>query len=872
MNEPILPNPPRWALRLLRWYCKPRYHEAIEGDLYELFDDRVARLGVKRARQLFSWDVIRFMRLRYIKGLENSKGLNQIDMWKNYFKISVRSLWRHRFYTFINIAGLSVGVACCLLILLFIQHDLSYDKFYADHDRIFRVALNGRGPYTPARLGKQFKEDYPQVESYTRINGLFPATFVVGEKVISEAGGAMVDSTIFEVFDMRFLEGTPQTALTEPNSVVLTKSLADKYFPRESALGKIIKSSGESAKVTAVVADPPSNTHFPFRYLIAMSREEWATKGWWTGNNFYTYVKLQNGGQKSSLEAQMPAFVEKYIGPELIAFSGHATFAEYLEAGNERFFTFLPLADIHLLHPRFSLGRGGDINNVYIFSSVAFFILLIACINFINLTTAKSASRSKEVGMRKVLGAGRPELIQQFLVESFMVSLASIGIAIGLARLILPFFNELSGKNFLPSDLWATDSLKFMGALFLIVSLLAGSYPAFHLSAFKPVVALKGELRSSWSSTFLRKVLVSFQFGVSIFLIIATVAVFSQLSFLTDQKLGMETRQVLAVKGGHAVGEKSHVFKEQLLSNPNISAVAISNVYPSQPHNDWNYKTVEDNPVTYGFSNLFTDAQYQQTLEIELVAGRYFEEGRATDTASIVINEAAVRELGWENPIGQKLSRGDGEDYTVIGVVKDYNYYTLKSKVRGLVIRYDPKLHLKHAAYLIKVNGNYGEAIDHISSVWTSLVPEEPFDYVFLNDSFARLYESEQQFGKVFTSFSVLAILIACLGLFALAAFTLQKRFKEMAIRKVLGAGVFSITKLVLSDFTKLVVLGAVVAVPLAYYLIAFWLDNFAYRMQLNVYLFALPVFAVTILSWLTVSYQAVRTAIANPVSALKQE
>lgn len=871
MNEPILPDPPRWALRLLRWYCKPRYHEAIEGDLYELFDDRVARLGVKRARQLFSWDVIRFMRLRYIKGLENSKGLNQIDMWKNYFKISVRSLWRHRFYTFINIIGLSVGVACCVLILLFIQHDLSYDKFYADHDRIFRVALNGRG-HTPARLGKQFKEDYPQVESYTRINGLSPATFVVGEKVISEAGGAMVDSTIFEVFDMKFLEGTPRSALIEPNSIVLTRSLAEKYFPGESALGKIVRSSGESAKVTAVVADPPSNTHFPFRYLIAMSREEWATKGWWTGNNFYTYVKLQNPGQRSSLEAQMPAFVEKYIGPELIAFSGHATFAEYLEAGNERFFTFLPLADIHLHHPRFSLGKGGDINNVYIFSSVAFFILLIACINFINLTTAKSANRSKEVGMRKVLGAGRSELIQQFLVESVIVSLGSIVLAVGLAWLILPYFNDLSGKTFSGSELWAPESLLYLTFLFLAISLLAGSYPAFHISAFKPVKALKGEIRGSRSSAFLRKGLVSFQFGVSILLVIATLAVYVQLNYLSEQELGMETAQVLAVRGGNAVGEKAGIFKDQLLTNPHISAIGISNAYPSQPHYDWNYKTIEDNPVTFGFSNLFTDTHYQETLGIELVAGRYFDETRASDTASIVLNEAAVRELGWDNPVGQKLSRGDGEDYTVIGVLKDYNYYSLKNKIRGLVIRYDPGLHLKYSTFLIKINSNYHQTVEEIKEVWAGVVPEQPIDYIFLDDAFARLYESEQRFGKVFTSFSVLAISIACLGLFALAAFTLEKRFKEIAIRRVLGAGIFTITRLVLTDFTRLVLIGAIVAVPLAFYFVEMWLENFAYRMKLNIFLFLIPVAAVVLIAWLTVTFQSIKTASSNPVKALKQE
>lgn len=872
MSTQLPPEPPKWAIRFLHWYCKPRFLEAIEGDLYELFDQRTERLGIVKARRLFTWDVIRFIRLRYIKGLENSKGLTQIDMWKNYFKTSFRSLWRHRFYTLINLLGLSVGVACCLLIMLFIRHDLSYDTFYKDHDRIYRVALNGVGPFTPARLGKQFKEDYPQVEAYTRVNGLFSVPFVTESSVISEPGGAFADSTFFEVFDVKFVEGNSQTALNEPNTVVLTKSLADKYFPGESALGKIIKSSGESAKVSAVVADPPTNTHMPFRFLLPVPREEWATHGWWTGNNFFTYVKLQEGYPKEDLEAQMPEFVRKYIGPELISFSGHATFDEYLAAGNKRFFTFLPVADIHLYYPRFSMTKAGNIDNVYIFSAVAFFILLIACINFINLTTAKSSNRFREVGMRKVLGAGRNQLIQQFLVESFVVSLGSMLLALGLATLALPFFNSLSGKTFENADILSLDTIGALAVIFFAVSVLAGSYPAFHLSSLKPVRALKGELKTSRSGGFLRKTLVSFQFGISILLVIATLAVFSQLSFLSEQKLGMETSQVMVIKGADAVGEKAQYFKDQLLANSQIEAVGLSNVYPSQPHYDWSYKTMGDNPVSFDFSNLFTDDSYQQVLGIELVSGRYFDKNRASDTASILLNEAAVRELGWQDPIGQRLSRGDSEHYTVIGVVKDYNYYSLKNKVRGLVVRYDPNLHTKYASYLVKVTSSFPQVVDDVRELWTTLAPEAPFDYTFLDESFARLYEAEQKFGEVFTSFSVLAVFIACLGLFALAAFTLEKRFKEIAIRKVLGASVVSITRMILSDFTRLVLIGAVVAVPLAWVLINLWLENFAYRMSISAFHFLIPVAGVLLISWITVSYQSVKTAVSNPTKALKQE
>lgn len=793
-------------------------------------------------------------------------------MWKSYFKISLRSLWRHRFYTFINITGLSVGVACCLLILLFIKHDLSYDTFYKDHDQIYRVALNGRGLYTPALLGKQFQDDYPQVEAYTRIGGLASVTFVVGENVLNEDGGLFADSTFFNVFSADFLEGEAGTALENPKSVVLTKSVADKYFPAQKAIGKVIKADGESTIVSGVVADPPTNTHLPYRYILAMPDEEWVTAGNWTANNFYTYVKLQKGYPTEELAAQMPAFVEKYIGPELISFSGHATFDEYLDAGNEHFFTFLPLADIHLHHPKFSLGKAGDINNIFIFSAVALFILVIACINFINLTTAKSASRSKEVGMRQVLGAVRSELVRQFLVESFLVSLAATILALGLVFLLLPFFNQLSGKVFGAAHVFTSEILLSLGALFLIIGLLAGSYPALHLSGLKPVTALKGELQGAKSSAYLRRILVSFQFGVSIFLVIATVIVFSQLTYISSQKLGIDTSQILVVKDGQAVKDKTQVFREQLLANPNIEEVSISDSYPSERHSNRSYMIIGDNVTTYNLNCLFTEDRYLQTMGIELVEGRFFEKTRATDTAGIVINQAAARELGWSEPVGKKLSRGRGKEYTVIGVIKDYNYYSLKNQISPLIIHYEPEIHLLYPSYLVRTRGDHRAAVAHVSEVWASMAPEEHFNYTFLDDSFGRLYEAEERFGKVFTTFSVLAIIIACLGLFALAAFTLEKRFKEIAIRKVLGASVFSITWLVLLDFTKMVLLGAAVAVPAAFYLAEAWLENFQYRLNLNGFLFVVPVMAIIIIAWLTVAYQSVKTALANPVIALKQE
>lgn len=875
MSKPPLPEPPGWARSLLRWYCKPAYLEAIEGDLYELFDMRVQEAGERAARSRFVWDVCRFFRWKYIKGLENFKGLNQIDMWKNYFKVSLRSLWRQKFFSAINISGLSVGIACCLLIIVYIRHELSYDRFWKDSDDIYRIAINDRGPYSPARMGAFLKNEYPEVAAYTRLNGLFEQTFVVGEKIIIEPGGSLADSTAFDVFDVKFLEGDPKYALVRPNSVVLTKSLAEKYFPGESAVGRNIKVSGETAQITAVVEDSPANSHLPFRYLVSMPDAFWVTEGWWTGNNFFTYIKLQRGYPEEKFEASIVEFMRKHMEKDLMDGYGYTNFDEYLASDDAYFFTLIPIRDIHLHYPRLSLAQGSDINNVYIFSAIAFFILLIACINFINLSTAKSASRSKEVGVRKVLGSLRGELVRQFMVESLLISIFSSVLALLLALGVLPYFNNLSGKQFTGGDLYSLENMAWLVGLLALVGFFAGSYPALQLSSFSPVAALRGHLKSGKSSSSMRKVLVSFQFAISVFLVIATLIVYRQIGYMTTQKLGFNASQTMVIKAGDVLQKDGPYFKSRLLENPNIVSVAGSTRYPSQFVGDWNYKKTEGDVIqAYSLYTVFTDENYLETLDVELVQGRYFDKSRATDTAAIVLNEAAVRELGWGDPIGKTLDRSEGS-LTVIGVVKDYNYSSLRRKIYGLALRFDPNIHRSYwggANYLVKVQGNYADAVAHANNVWNSMVPEEPFDYDFLDEAFAKLYESEQKFGQIFSVFAALAILIACLGLFALAAFTLERRFKEIAIRKVLGASVFSITKLVLTDFTKLIFYGSVVAIPVAFYLMEQWLQKFAYRVELGVLIFIAPVVLVTLVAWITVAYQSVKTAMSNPVQALKQE
>ncbi|OEK04656.1 ABC transporter permease [Roseivirga misakiensis] len=874
--SPFDHEPPQWALKFLRFYCKPRALEIIEGDAYELFYKRIENEGLKTARKRFSWDVLKFFRLRYIKGLEDIETLNNIIMVKNYIKISFRSLVKQRFYSLINIGGLAIGLAACLLIAMYVSHELSYDKYHDGADRIYR--LNGN---SPARLAIQSKTDIPEIEETLRIQGPFDQTFKVGDKVFKETNGFNADSTFHKIFTVDFIEGNPEEALTEPNAMVLSQTLANKLFGYESAVGKTIQVDGENTLVTGVVADPPQNTHWKYNFINSYPKESWVLVGNWTANNFKTYAKIEKGSEPEVVQEKLKELAAEYQGPLIAKYSGHASYEDYLASGGrERNFGMIPMTAIHLEYPDFSFGSGGDINNVYVFSAIAIFILIIACINFMNLSTARSAMRSKEVGMRKVLGSRRRQLINQFLVESMMVSLFSMVLALGLSALLLNGFNLLANRTFNFQDLFDGVVLLQLFGLVLIVGLLAGSYPAFVLSNFKPVKALKGDAtQGGKGSAILRKGLVAFQFAISIFLIVSTTVVFQQLKFLSNQKLGFDASQVMVVKNANSLDQKRETFKTRLAQFPSVENVSMSNSYISGGMSDWTYQTMEDNPRSYGFINLFVTDTYLETMGLNLTEGRNFTNQLVTDTANVLINEAAKRWLGGDKVIGQKLTRGDGEDYTVIGVVNDFNFESLKRDVEPMILRMmgkDGRLEEDwySANYIsIRISDNYLETVGRVEDLWKETVSDEPFEYIFLDESFNALYENEQRFGKLFSASSGLAIIIACLGLFALAAFTLERRYKEIAVRKVLGASVKSITLMILKSFTQLVVLGAIVAIPVGYMVMQDWLQEFAYQISLNnPLIWVIPALFVAIIAWLTVSFQSVRTATANPIKALRSE
>lgn len=865
-------NPPSWILGFLRFLVKEKYLEQIEGDLFELFE---RDNSVRSARLKFAWNSIRFLRLRYLKGLDDFEQLTTLAMVKNYFKIAVRTLLKQKSYAGINIFGLAIGLASCLLIMMYIFNERSYDTFYPDGDRVYRVVNGTGGRYTPPLLAQTMMTDYPQVEVTTKMSGLWESNFKIGNKVFIQQGGAWADQNVFEVFQMEFTNGDPKSALIEPNSVVFTESLSEKLFPNEPALGKTLEIDGEQVKITGVVKDPPKNTHFPFQFIgadLIDPKEDYN----WTGNNYWTYAKLKNGIKSAEVNDRLEELYETYVGPQMIEFSGHDSFKQLVaEYPNRHWgYTLIPLKDIHLKNPHLSMGARGDIKNVVIFSMIAIFILLIACVNYINMATARSAVRSKEVGIRKALGSHRKSIIAQFLVESLVITGMSIFFALGFSALSLDYFNQLTGREFGLKDLFSATSMLSIFGLLILVGLLAGVYPAYIISSFSPIKALRGQMQQAGKRG-LRNGLVAFQFAISIFLVAATTVIYKQVMFMQSQDLGINVDQTLVIMNGTELDDKYDLFKNQLESLSSVEKVGKASNIPFHNQSDYGY-TYGDNQ-SIGPNNAFIEAGVEEILDIEILQGRFFEENRVTDTATVVINEAMVKELGWEDPLGQKVRRSPELEFTVIGVMKDFNYQSLKSDISPLIYRYgsaSSEIGIYHQSFILaKVNTtNMVNTLNEIEEKWNQSVPDYPFDATFLNDSFQRHFEAERKFGQVFTTFSILAIFIAFLGLFALTTFVLQKRVKEIAVRKVLGASVPSLLRMMLKDFTRLVVIGGIIGIGGAFYWLNKWLQEYSYRIDLSWYLLVTPIILILALTWIVVSLKSYKASIANPSIALKDE
>jgi len=802
-------------------------------------------------------------------------------MLKNYLKIALRNFLKHKGFSFINIFGLAVGIACCLLILLFVVDELSYDKYHEKADRIYRAGLYGfiggnefNGVVTCAPMAQTLVDEYPEVEASTRARNFGFPVFRYGDKVFSEERVFWVDPGFFNVFTVSFLQGDPETALDNPETIVLTRSMALKYFGEEDPLGKTINADQRrDYLITGVIEDVPRNTHFHYDFLASLSTYPDSRSPFWVSNNYYTYFVLREGTSEEIFAAKLNELVKKYVGPQIQAAAG-ISLEQFYESGGAYSYFMQSVTDIHLRsHLEFEVESNGDISYVYIFSIIALGILLVACINFVNLATARSSSRAREVGVRKTLGSNRPQLIRQFLTETLIMSLLAVLLALLIVQLLLPVFNNLTGKQVTIPYLDNVFTIPLLLVLVVFIGLLAGLYPAFFLASFHPVAVLKTETPGSLKKSKMRNVLVVFQFTVSIILIVGTLVVQRQLNYIQNRDLGFNKEQIVIVKKTDDLSDRLKTFKQELLNNANIlGATNTGNLLGQSFGNSAFHLAGETGDETHLLWTFFTDADFAETYQVEMAAGRYFEEGREADSQAVVINETAVRDLGLEDPVGAQIvafgqTREQEQSFNIIGVVKDFHFESLHTQIRPMIIvPYGPDNRGRYVSVRIGPE-NVRETMGFIENTWKTF-----FEYEFMGEYFGRVYETDHRTGRIFLYFSILAIIIASLGLFGLASFVTTQRTKEIGIRKVLGASEPQIVVLLSTQFTKWVLLGNLLAWPAAYLLMSRWLRQFAYRGGISVLSFLGASAVVLVLALMTVSSQTLMAASANPANSLKHE
>jgi putative ABC transport system permease protein len=806
-------------------------------------------------------------------------------MFLNYFKTAWRNLVKNKVFSFINIAGLSIGISVCFIILLFVQNELSFDRFNKNADRIVRVVfqanING-GKINESNVmppvARAMKNDYPEVEDATRLRNAGNAKITYKEKTFKDDQMAFVDPNFFRIFTLPLIEGDAKTALQQPNTMVITKAIAKKYFGNEDPLGKTLvfpDNKNASFKVTGVIDKVPANSHFHFDLFASMTGLDEAKSDSWMQSNFFTYLLLKPGYDYKKLEAKLPAMVEKYMGPQIQKEMG-ISLAQFRTKGNQLGFTLQPLTSIHLYsHSNYELDAPGNPMYVYIFGAIAIFMLLIACINFINLSTASASKRAKEVGVRKVIGSAKSQLIFQFLTESALLVFIALLISIVLIQLALPEFNNISGKN-LSFDF----NLKIISALIalgLFVSIIAGIYPAFFLSSFKPIAVLKGKLMDNNKSFGLRSSLVVFQFFISVGLIIGTIVVWQQMTFIQNKNLGYNKEQVLTIPNSYVLGKNEQVYKQELLNDPRIINATVSSYKPAGPSSGGNalaYPEGHDNQIMKT-EEYHVDEQYIPTLGMNMAAGRNFSKEFATDSTGMIINETAAKAFGWttSTAVGKTIIRensfkGTNVPFQVIGVVKDFNFQSLHNPVSPLLMVLDPDNGLIFKVKTADIKG----LLASMKKQWDKFNTGEPFTYNFMDDLYNKTYSAEQNTGTILNIFALLTILVACLGLFGLATYTAEKRTKEIGIRKVLGASVTQVTRMLSKEFLKLVFIACIIAFPLSYWAMNKWLQSFAYRINISWWMFVVAGVAALLIALLTVSFQAIKAAIANPVESLRSE
>lgn len=863
-------TPPKRAIQFLRWFCREDYLEEIEGDLTEVFRKR-HKIEPRKSNWEFTWSVIKYFRPEFIKSLRYSPQPNSIGMYKNYLIVALRVFNREKLYSLINVTGLALGVLCCLMIYLFIRDEISYDKFHNDADRIYRVAAAymRQGQWEPYstnawRTAELIKTNFGEVEQMVRIS-TDENIMVYEDKRIYETRLAWVDDNFFMVFSFPLVKGNTEEALRGTNKVVISESTATKYFGAEEPLGKMLL-MGDGAlplQITGIIKDMPPNSHFHFDLLISgETLRQVAPEGLFTNvgwDSQYLYMKATPGADLKKMEASFPDFINKNM--------------DFWKSTNFKLF-LQPLLSIHLQSNQGTeIEPNGSLTRVYTFSVIALFILAIACINYMNLTTARSLRRAKEVGMRKALGAKRSDLLGQFLSESFLMTLSAIVIALGFAFLLLSKFNEFAGKEIYHEVLLSREILVTLFVSWLIIGLISGIYPSLNLSSFRPSNNMKGIDMAGKSGFLFRRGLVVLQFVVSIGLIAASAIVFQQWEFLKNKDLGIDQDLLVAIPLQTIDRRQLGAVKNELLADKSTKHVGFSNMrMPGWISNSTGYRAedvVVDEETPKSMKIVRTDVDFLQAIGVQFAEGRNFSANSPADTASIILNESAVAQLGWKEPLGRWVELSERR-YTVVGVAKDFHFESLHRKI-------PPTIFILSSGWLnwmyARIGGENKEvSLGHLKQVYSKFVTNRDFTYTFVDDDVEQQYVSEQKFTQVFSLFTILAIIIACLGTFGLISFAAERRSKEIGIRKVMGASVGNVSFLLIKEFIVLLLVASVIGLPLTWYFLNNWMEGFIYRTSIGVGPFALATLLAAFVVVATTGFRAVSASLANPIDSLRDE
>jgi putative ABC transport system permease protein len=810
-------------------------------------------------------------------------------MLRNYFLTAFRIIARQKVYSAINIFGLTLGITSALLLLLYIVDELGYDRMHNDADRIYRSSLFAKlqgqeiiSAYTGLPMAEALRKDVPAVESTVRIAKWSTLPVRYEDKAFTENRFLLTDSNFFDFFDYELLVGNPKHVLNGPNKVVITESVARKYFNYQgpgdrSPIGKLffIGSEGETkAEVTGIAADAPYNTHLKFDFLLSLSSSPMMNYPMWLNSSVITYFKILPNTSIDQVNDTYDYFINTYVAQEIQQFL-KMDMEQLTSSGSGIEFRTQALTDIHL-RSSFSdeLEPGGNIRYLYLFGLIAAFLIVLACINFMNLSTARAANRAKEVGIRKTIGALRNRLIGQFMLESFLYTLLSVVFALMLVSVSLNFFNIITAKNIAFTSLLTPTFIGGLLVFTLFVGIVAGSYPAFYLTSFKPAEVLKGKVRSGMKGSGIRNALVVFQFFISIGLIIATLMVFQQLKFVQQQNLGFDKENVMTMLHTLNLGKDGTAFKNELLQYPEVVSATFVNRMP--PDIDWSSTfRIMDTDQEHLLAVYQTDFDALKTMGYEVVAGRFFSRDFPADSGKVLVNETAFRQFGWDTHEGKKIfsrfNTLEGNELEVIGVLKDFNFQALKNNIRPMIIVLGSEPNFEMGIRF--ANSNVQANIDKVEQLWKKYSPDAPFEYSFLDQNFEAKYRAEQRMGQVFILFTGLAIIIACLGLLGLATYAAHQRAKEISIRKVMGASVMQVVVLLSKDFARLILIAFVLAIPLTWYILErYWLEGFAYRIDFSPWVFIFAGALALVVALITISFQAIRAAMSNPVDALKNE